>query len=516
MLYLDHLDALPLQILNIHHLGGWHDLSKLRVQISPQHIINLRQKKLIVGKYSKYEDIIYAIFDPQSTSTLSFRNSSSLNISIEDVDLAIEASIILKKDKYGSITLLLKNDWILKFSQYFYANSSDHDAHQWRHLLIDWYTDTTSKIKYFNVQSLPSYKANGLNYRELKSNTSVNFIHLYNFGFKKGFRNNLSIIVDDVLADFLTYEDHFKLILNAINFDPKLIQEITDLLNENENCLIKLKKDEIIFNNNLADYLNLVGSFTANQYMSCATPTQIDRFTAESYSCITLKFQDVKNDRFKERLIAGKSSEKESYYFDSQDDTINDIVYFAKSYTDFLLGKLKKTENIFDLFIEVYSIDINVECMRFWQALNRALSKVEFDYFNGRFSIYKLKDDSKDYVVKKITDYLELKSEKYLRIGHKEFSIYKLSNHYSFRYLQRFFDHYENTDGFHFDLNISYLENDRFEGYTFVGRTYGVGIFPLVFPEVFSQRNEPYFFYVVDSVYYTRATKDIVNFYNLS
>lgn len=516
MLYLDHLDEFPLQILNIHHLGGWHDSSKLRVQISPQHIINLRQKKLIVGKYSKYEDIIYAIFDPQSTSSLSFRNSSSLNISIQDVDLALKASIILKKDKNGSITLLLKNDWILEFSKHFYANSSEHDALKWRNLLIQWYIDTTSKIKYFNVQSLTSYKANGLNYRELKNNTSVYFIHLDNFGFKRGFRNNLSIIVDDILGDFLTYEDHFILILNAINFDPSLIQEITDLLIENENCLIKLKKDEIIFNNNLADYLNLVGSFTANQYMSCATPTEIDRFIAESYSCITLKFQDIKNDRFKERLIAGRSSEKESYYFDSQDKTINDIVYFAKSYTDFILDKLRKTENIFDLFIEVYSVEINVECLRFWHALKRALVKVEFDYFNGRFSSFKLKDDSKEYVVKIITEYLELKSERYFRIGHKEFSIYKLRNHYSFRYLQRFFDHYENSDGFHIDLNISYLENDRFAGYTFVGRTYGVGIFPLVFPEVFSERDEPYFFYVVDSVYYTRATKDVVNFYSLS
>lgn len=515
MLYLDHLNKFPLQIINIHHLGGWHDLAKLRVQINPQHIINLRQKKLIVGKYSKDKDIIYAIFDPQSTSTLSFRKSSSLNISIEDVNLALKASIILKKDKNESITLLLKNDWIFEFSQHFYANSLEHDAHQWRNLLIDWYSDTTSKIKYFNVQGLLSYKANGLNYRQLKDNKSVYFIHLNNFGFKRGFRNNLSIIVDDLLADFLTYEYHFKLILNDINFDPKLIQDITDLLIKNENCLIKLKKDEIVFNNNLADYLNLVGSFTANQYMSCAPPTEIDRFIAESYSCITLKFQDIKNDRFKERLIAGRSSEKESFYFDSQDKTINDIVYFAKSYTNFLLEKLRKTENIFDLYIEVYSIEINVECMRFWHALKRALNKVEFDYFNGHFGNYKIRDDSKEYVVKRIADYLDLKSEKYLRIGQKEFTIYKLSHHYSVRYLQKFFDHYENSDGFYFDFNISFLENDRFTGYTFVGKTYGVGIFPLVFPEVFSERDEPYFFYVVDSVYYTRATKDVVNFYSL-
>jgi hypothetical protein len=512
----DRLDSFPLQILNIHHLGGWHDLGKLRVQISSQHIINLRRKKLIVGKYTSNKDVVFAVFDPQSTSKLNFKNTSTLNISIHDVELALKVSILLKRDKNGSLTLLLKNNWLNVFTQHFYENSSDHDPHQWRNILIDWYTITTTNVKYFCPTNLPDYNANASNYNDLKVNYSIGFIHIENFSFKRGFRNNRSIIVTEELAEFLTYEDHYKLILNSKCFDPNLIESISELLRVNENELIKFRMGEIIFKYNSLDYLNLVARFTANQYLSCATPSEIDRFISDSFPTVTLKFQDIKNDRFKERLIAGRSNEKESYYFDSLDTAINDIIYYAKSYTDFLREKLKFSENIFDLYMEVYNIDENVECLRFWHALNRVLIKVDFDLICGRFSTFKIKDDAKEYMVKIVLNYLEDKKDKYLLFGQRECSVYRLDRHYAFRYLKKFYNHFENSDGIHFDLNISYLENDRFVGYTFIGESYGVGIFPLVFPEVVESIDESYFYYALDSVYYARSTKNVVNLYTLN
>lgn len=513
--YLSELDTFPLQILNIHHLGYPHDDTKLRVQIRPHNIIELRDKKLIVGKYSNGSDLIYAIFDPFHASSLSFKNNSSLNISIDDVNIAQEVGIILKRDKNQSIILLLKNQLVLDFSEYFYLNSSDHDVNQWRQLLIDWYSTVTSTTKYLNFKHFASYKATSDNYTALRHLNSVNFIHISNFSFKKGFKKNFSIIVDEILYRFLTYDQHFRIIMNNVNLDSQLVSEIRQILKEQQNPLFKINHNEIILEYNLKDYLDLVSNFTSNQLLSCATPSNINNFISTRYSSISLNFQDVRTQRFKERLLAGKSSDWESFYFDSWDARVRDLIYHSKSYSDFLLERLMNVENIYDLFLSVYEIDEHVECLRFWNAFKRAMITVNIDYHYGGFSTILLKDQSKEFMVKKIVEFLQEKSNQYFTVKKRDMVTYKLEKHYSYRYLQKFFKSFQNPEVVHFDLQISYVDNELFAGYAFLGKTSGVGIFPLIFPEVFFDLSDNYFFCVGENNYYVKSSRDAVNFYSI-
>jgi len=507
----DYLGTSPIQILNIHHLGHPHDVSKLRVQLKAQNVLDLRKKKLIVGNYQLGPDKIYAIFDPVHVSSLTFQHTTTLNISLEDIKLCQSTGVLLKRDKKESLILLLKNKLITEFLDEFYSNTSEHDINQWTTQIVDYYNNHISSNRYLNFQRFPTYIANAENYEHLRSQFKVNFVHINNFSFEIGFKNELSLIVDDKLFQYLTYQHHHRLILNELNFGATFINELKQILQTNPNPLFQVNYDQIILDYNAELYYQSVSEFTSNQYMSCATNSDINHYIHSRFSSITFNFNEINKIRFKERLLAGKSNEFESYYFDSNDTTINDIVYYSTSYSEFLSKNFNSSNNILDLFIAVYEIDENVECKRFWSAFKRAIKSAQFDYFNGRFSTFPLPDFQKEFIVRTLNTFLECKNSQYLVFQKKDVVQFKLEKHFAFIYFLKFFKYFEDSYTLNFEIDISFVDNESLSGYCFFGANYSIGIFPLIFPEVFINKADNYFFCYNGNSYYITYFKEVVN-----
>jgi hypothetical protein len=505
------IDDYPIQLLQIHHLGYPHEDTKLRIQIRPDNVIQLRGRKLIVGVYSIQSIPIYAIFDPCHIASLNFKSTTSINISIEDINLCYNCGPILKKDKLDSVILLLNDSTIREFLNFFNHKSGAHNLIQWRQIMIDWF----SLINKFNIYSkfnkFVSHVPDPDNYNNLKTDYPIKMVRISDFNFKLGFKQGISLIVDNNLANYLTYEQHFVLIINKLNFGDAFIDELTNILRDYPNPFFEVKQDRIVISFDIEKYYGIVSEFLSSQYLSCSTSRTINDYIRSQYPTISIDFYQVKSNRFKERIIAGKSDENESYYFDANNNEINDIVHFAKSYSSFLSEQFKKCNNIFDLYMTVYSIDKQADCYIFWSAFKRTLRSENFDYIDGAFSTIRLPDKRKEIILREIKIFLDQKNSNYISLRKEVIIGYKLNSHFLFRYMMTFFPYVEDKYTLNFEVEVVFVNNSEVSGFCVLGKESGIALFPLVAPEAFRNRSEDFFFCFNSKYYYITENKGIVN-----
>lgn len=499
-----------IQLLQIHHLGYPHDASKLRIQIRPDNVIQLREKQLIIGVYTIESVQIYAIFDPYHIASLNFKSTTSLNVAFEDLYLCYKYGPILKKDKLDSAILIVKNSSLEDILNYFYTNCQDHNIFQWRQVIIQWFK--TNSFKYLHTfQKFKSYKPTPDNYNYLRNSFNINFIRIEDDGFKIGFQPNTSLIVDDSIADYLTYSNHYYCAIYRSIFGDIFYDELTDILTHTPNLFFNCLHDRIELNKNYDKYFSIISEFLSNQPLKCATSEEINQYIKILYPSIKLDFQQTKSLRFKERIIAGKSEDFQSYYFDSEDKSIDDIVYYSKSYSQFLTQQFQSCDNIYDLYKKVYEIDPLADCYKFWSAFKRSIRSESFTYNMGHLSTDKKDDFRRDKIISILNTFFDNKESKYISFQKEHISKFKLNDHFIMRYLFDHFSFFEDQNHVNFEIDITYINNNKVSGFCILGKENVIGLFPIVAPEVFLNRNEKYFFCYNSLYYYITNNRGTIN-----
>jgi len=499
------------QLLQIHHLGYPHDVSKLRIQIRPENVLQLRDKLLIVGYYNIDSVKIYAVFDPLHIASLNFKSTTSLNISQEDLNLCYKYGPILKKDKLESAILILKKSNLEDFLTYFHSNSEDHNIFQWRKVIISFFKNILTKKLNYNFQKFNNYKATAENYNHLKDKYNVKFIRIEDQGFKIGYQPETSLIVENSLAEYLTYSHHYLMEINSQNFGNIFLDELKIILKQFPNLFFQVYYDRIEINYNYDKYFTIISEFLSNRSLKCATSKEINHHITFLYPTIKLDFKQTKTSRFKERIIAGKSEDHDSYYFDSNDETINDIVNYAKSYSEFLTDQFNYCNNIYDLYLKVHNIDQQADCYKFWSAFKRSVRSASFEYNLGNFSTGNIPDFRKDKIINYINIFFNNKDSKYIIFKKDDLTRFKLYDHFIIRFMISHLPYFEDKYTINFEIDILYVNNNKVSGFCILGSDSSIGLFPLVAPEVFLNRSEKYFFCYNSNYYYITENKGTIN-----
>lgn len=499
-----------IQFLQIHHLGYPHDASKLRIQIRPDNVIQLRQKQLIIGVYYIESVKIYTVFDPYHIASLNFKSTTSLNIALEDINLCYKYGPILKKDKLDSAILIVKNRSLEDFLNYFYTNCQDHNIFQWRNIIVQWFKTNSSKYLY-NFKKFNSYKSTPDNYNYLRTTYNINFIRIEDDTFKIGFQPNTSLIVEESTAEYLTYNNHYYLELNRSIFGDIFVTEVAEILTHFPNLFFENINERIALNYNYDKYFSIISEFLSNQPLKCATSEDINQYIKILYPSITLDFQQIKTTRFKERIIAGKSENFQSFYFDSNDKSINDIVYYSKSYSQFLTQQFQNCDNIYDLYMSVYKIDALADCYKFWSAFKRSIKSETFEYNMGHLSAERTDDFRKDKIIGILNTFFDNKESKYISFSKDQLTKLKLTDHFILRYMLNHLSYFEDKNDVNFEIDIKYVNDNNVSGFCILGKESSIGLFPIVAPEVFLDRNERYFFCYNSFYYYITNNRGAIN-----
>lgn len=489
-----------IQYLGIHHLGKPHGLRKLRVQLKVNNIIELRNKRLIVGWYNINGDNIYCIIDPLHLSNLVFANTSTVNISLDDLEFTYNYCIHLTKEKNGQYLLFLKEDLYTRFVDEFYLSTEfSYDVAEWSKVLIEFYTRTT-KSESFHTFSIPvSFELNPEIARLIDADI-LDCIHWNGTKFDFGFRGSKSLVVTKDLSNYLCYNHSVDISINGLCAQEQLFQVIRNLCDHEMNAFIHFGENYLTIRTKNSVFEVIVANYLKKCRLNAATPTEIDSFLRSKLPGVRDKFSTWKTSRFKQRLILGNSND-ESYYFDSEDKSVNDLIFQYPSYRDFILNNVFITQNIYDLYLVQKNVDENVEILKLFNAINAVTKTEGFHMVNGNVSDEERDDWCRAYIGKKVLKTLSEEGSVVI-FKNEELVKYRLTEHYAFRYLRDNFTFRKDEERVVIDIKFKFVDDIEFEGWLISSLDYSAGLFPIIFQNEVLSVDRNFFFIANDSYYW--------------
>jgi hypothetical protein len=497
-----------IQYLGIHHLGRPHSLRKLRVQLKVNNIIELRNKKLIVGWYNLKETNIYCIIDPLHLSSLVFANTSSVNISLDDIEFTYDYGLHLTKEKYGQYFLFLKEDLFTKFIHEFYLSTElTFDVFDWTKFLIDYYTRISKSEPFHTFSISQSFELSPESAKLIEADI-LECIHWNGTKFDRGFKGSKSLVVTKDLSNYLCFNHSVDISINRLCADEKLFEAVRKLCDHEMSNFVSIKDNILTVRTKYSVFEELVGNFLKNCRLNAATPTEIDLFIRSKLPSARDKFSSWKTSRFKQRLILGNSND-ESYYFDSEDKSVNDLIFQYRSYRDFIQNNLFVGQNIYDIYLIQKSVDENVEVSKLYNSIN-SVAKLEGYHFVNGCVLEEEKDDwIRGYIGKKILKVL-VGENSIVIFNKEELAKYRLAKHYAFRYLKENFPVHEEGDNLIIEVKFKFVDDIEFEGWVISSFDYAAGLFPIIFQYEILSVDRNFFFLANDSYYWITFRRNSV------
>ncbi len=497
-----------IQYLGIHHLGRPHSLRKLRVQLKINNIIELRNKRLIVGWYELNCKTLYCIIDPLHLSNLVFANTSTVNISLDDLEFSGDYGIHLTKEKNGQYLLFLKEDLFVGFINEFYQKTQNlFDVSDWSKFLVEFYARIT-KSEAFHSFTLPdTFELNPENAKLIESNI-LDCIHWNGTRFDYGFRGIKSMVVTKDLSAYLCYNHSVDISINNLCVSGELFRGIEQLFNNEITPFLLFEQNYLTVRSKINVFEEFVADFLKVCPHKASTPTEIDQFLWSKIPGAKERFSTWKTNRFKQRLILGNKND-ESFYFDSYDKTVNDLVFQYSSYREFILNNMSIDQNIYDLYLLQKNVDPNVEISKLFNTISIVAKSQGLVMKNGLITEDESDDWRRAYIGKKLMKILNGESSFIVFTKEEEIS-YKLTDHYAYRYLKDSFITRKEGEQFVIEVNFMFIDDVEFEGWMIRSFDYSYGLFPIIFQKEVLAVDRNFFFIASECYYWITFNRNFV------